>query len=63
MGERQDAISLDPKRGGLMRDRPVLLVDDVMTSGATLSAATEACMAAGATDVCVCTLARVVKDT
>ena len=58
-----DAISLDPKRGGLMRDRPVLLVDDVMTTGATLLAATEACLAAGAGDVCVCTLARVVKDT
>lgn len=58
-----DAISADPKRGGLFRDRPVLLVDDVMTSGATLSAATEACLEAGAADVCVCTLARVVKDT
>ena len=58
-----DAICADPKRGGVLRDRPVLLVDDVMTSGATLSAATEACLAAGAGDVCVCTLARVAKDT
>ncbi len=45
-----------------LRGRPVLLVDDVMTSGATLSAATEACHAAGAAEVSVLTLARVAKD-
>ena len=45
-----------------LRGRPVLLVDDVMTSGATLAAATEACHAAGATQVSVLTLARVAKD-
>ncbi|NIY96633.1 phosphoribosyltransferase, partial [Salipiger sp. HF18] len=52
-----------PKWQPLLRDRPVLLVDDVMTSGATLSMATEACVAAGASEVCVCVLARVAKDT
>jgi len=42
--------------------RPVLLIDDVMTSGATLAAATEACHAAGATRVDILVLARVAKD-
>jgi predicted amidophosphoribosyltransferase len=37
-------------------------VDDVMTSGATLAAAAEACLAAGAADISVLTLARVAKD-
>lgn len=34
-----------------------------MTSGATLAAATEAARAAGAANVSIVTLARVVKDT
>ena len=42
--------------------RPVLLIDDVMTSGATLAAATEACHAAGAARVDILVLARVAKD-
>ena len=40
----------------------VLLVDDVMTSGATFAAASEACVAAGAKEVSVLALARVAKD-
>ncbi len=42
--------------------RHVLLVDDVMTSGATLASATEAALAAGAREVCTLVLARVGKD-
>jgi predicted amidophosphoribosyltransferase len=45
-----------------IKGRSVLLVDDVMTSGATLAAATEALRTAGATNVSIVTLARVVKD-
>ena len=55
-------ISVTPKRSGLIRDRAVLLIDDVMTSGATFAAATEACYAAGARRVDVLALARVCKD-
>lgn len=56
------AITPNPKRVDMMADKPVLLVDDVMTSGATLAAATEACMTAGAQRVDVLVLARVCKD-
>ena len=56
------AIAPHRRRGVQMAGRPVLLIDDVMTSGATLAAATEACFAARASEVCILTLARVVKD-
>ncbi|MCA0953600.1 ComF family protein [Mameliella alba] len=55
-------ITVAPSRAGMIAGRPVLLVDDVMTSGATLAGATEACLAAGATEVCVSVLARAAKD-
>ena len=57
-----DAIRANPARRALIVDRPLLIVDDVMTSGATLSAAAQAAFAAGAQDVCILTLARVAKD-
>ena len=44
-----------------MEGRSILLVDDVMTTGATLAAATEAALRAGAADVRVATLARAVQ--
>lgn len=56
------AIIPHPKRGALLENRKVLLVDDVMTSGATFSAAAAACREAGACDVFTLALARVVKD-
>lgn len=56
------AITYHRKFGTRLAGRNVLLVDDVMTSGATLAACTEACYAAGAHMVCVVTLARVAKD-
>ena len=59
-GNVEGAIALHPRRSAQARD--VVLVDDVMTSGATLAACAEACLAAGAARVDVLTLARVVKD-
>ena len=47
----------------VLRGKSVLLVDDVMTSGATLAAGTQALLAGGADRVCVVVLARVAKDT
>ncbi len=58
-----DAITPHPRRAKLIGGRHVMLVDDVMTSGATLASAAEACMAAGASGVSVLVMARVAKDT
>lgn len=55
------AIGVHPARRHRLVGRTVLLVDDVMTSGATLAASTEACLAAGAKEVRVLALARVLK--
>lgn len=56
------AIRVHPRRRDRLAGRPVLLVDDVMTSGATLAAATDACLDAGAARVDILTLARAGKD-
>ena len=56
------AFQVPPRREATIRDRDILLVDDVMTSGATFAAATEALVAAGAASVSVLSLARVAKD-
>lgn len=58
----QGAIKPHPKKAAQLAGRPVLLVDDVMTSGATFSAAAEACKAAGARDIVTLALARMMKD-
>lgn len=60
--EMSGAILVHPKRAPLIQDRAVLLVDDVMTSGATLAACADACFASRASEVCIVTLARVAKD-
>jgi ComF family protein len=57
-----DALRVHPGRGDRLKKRHVLLVDDVMTSGATLGVAADACLAAGASRVSVLVLARVAKD-
>ena len=56
------ALEVNPRRMAALAGRPVLLVDDVMASGATLSAATDALLAAGSGPVSVAVLARAVKD-
>jgi len=55
-------IAVSPARAGAVRGRTVLLVDDVMTSGATLAASALACLDGGARDVRVLVLARVARD-
>lgn len=59
----EGAIAAHRTRGALLRGREVCLIDDVMTSGATLAASTAACHDAGASRVSVLVLARVMKAT
>ncbi|WP_073331860.1 ComF family protein [Wenxinia saemankumensis] len=57
----EGAIRPHPRRGAAMAGRPVVIVDDVMTSGATLTTAALAATGAGAASVDVLTLARAVR--
>lgn len=45
-----------------IQDRRILLIDDVLTTGATVNAAAKVLRRAGARDVSVLVLARVVRD-
>jgi ComF family protein len=62
MSNMKGAIRAHPGRSGQIPGRHVLIVDDVMTTGATFAAATEACLAAGARAVSVLSLARVTRQ-
>ena len=62
LANQKDAIRLNPARTERIRNRPVILIDDVMTSGATLTAAANALKEAGVQRVRTLTLARVVKE-
>jgi len=61
--ERRDevatAFAVRPQRAGRLEGRRVLLIDDVMTSGATAGACSESLLAAGAAAVDVLVAARV----
>jgi ComF family protein len=56
------AFAVPKRREKRIEGRDILLVDDVMTSGATFAAATEVLFSAGARSVSVLSLARVAKD-
>lgn len=57
------AFALRPNRAGHIQGKRVLLIDDVLTTGATLGACTHALRWAGARQVDVLVLARVVRET
>lgn len=57
----QDAFAPHARQGGRIAGRDILLVDDVMTAGATFAAAAECCLAHGAASVRVVALARVAR--
>ena len=56
------AIAVSPRRRQALRGTNVLLVDDVLTSGATSSACVSALKRAGAAKVVVCCFARVLDE-
>ena len=56
-----NAFQVPPNKATRVRDRNVLLIDDVFTTGATLNACARALKRAGAARVDALTLARVVK--
>jgi ComF family protein len=58
----QSAFQVSAAARGLVEGRRVLLVDDVLTTGATVNAASRALLRAGASAVDVLTFARVVTD-
>ena len=57
----ENAIAPHPTGGAAIRGRRVCVVDDTMTSGATLAATCEAVHRAGAEDVSILVLAKTVK--
>ena len=56
------ALTPHPRHIARQRGRHVLLIDDVMTSGATLAVGAQACLDAGAAQVSVLVLTRVTKE-
>ena len=57
-----DAFAVNPKRRQDLKDQHICLVDDVMTSGATLATAAKTALASGAGQLSVLVLARVEKS-
>ncbi|NHN87487.1 double zinc ribbon domain-containing protein [Acetobacter conturbans] len=60
--EMEDAIRVRAARAALLRGRNVVLVDDILTTGATATACTKMLLAAGAASVSLLAAARTAPD-
>ena len=58
----ENAFEINPDKTQEIRERNIVLIDDVMTSGATLSAAAQTLQQAGAGDMPVLVLAIVTEN-
>ena len=58
LGNVKGAFAIDPLRAALVRDKRIVLVDDVMTSGASLYSAAQAVRHSGAAVITALVLAR-----
>ncbi len=58
LGALDDAFAVEPLLAGLLKGKRIVLLDDVMTSGASLSAAARALRAAGASHITGMVIAR-----
>ncbi len=56
------AFAVDPAQKSILKDKTILLIDDVFTSGATLNACARVLRQSGAKKVFVLTLARVTRE-
>ncbi|WP_435417634.1 ComF family protein [Parerythrobacter aurantius] len=56
------AVTVNPRRRELIARRPVILVDDVLTSGATTAACTRVLLRDGASSVRIACFARVLEE-
>ncbi|PIB26539.1 hypothetical protein BFP76_11595 [Amylibacter kogurei] len=59
---QSDAIQVNPRFVQMIVDKNVLLIDDVMTTGATMSTCANECISAGAATVNTLVFARVARD-
>lgn len=57
-GNVKDAFNINPKRQNVLKGKNILLVDDVMTTGSTISECAKLLKSAGAVKVFVATLSR-----
>ena len=59
---QESAFEINPDKAQEIKERNIVLIDDVMTSGATLSAAAKTLQHAGAADISALVLARVTEN-
>lgn len=55
------AFAVNPRHKGLLQGKTIVLIDDVLTTGATVGECTKALLAAGSKEVHVLAIARVVR--